>query len=113
MFFIKFNSSEPDAKSTTHVTVPQIFVGVLLSVEPTDHLRHIQVFLCFGPSPHLIKTKYSHTFVLKQRQIFNSAISAAMLQNVTTCKRGWSERGPWKLRGETLNYKIAQNGCYG
>ena len=28
-----------------------------LSAEPTDYLRHIQVFLCFGPFLQLIKTK--------------------------------------------------------
>ena len=61
MFFIKFNSSSREPDAQPHVTVPQTFVGVLLSVEPKDYLRHIQVFLCFGPFPHLIKTKiFSH-----------------------------------------------------
>ena len=47
--------------------VPQTFVGVLLSAEPTDYLHHIQVFLCFGPFFHSIKTKMNIPSLLTWR----------------------------------------------
>ena len=97
-------SQENEHVNITHV--PQTFVGVLFSAEPTDYFRHIQVFLCFGPFLHLMKTKVFPHFwpgvsrIATDLQLVHFSRHVGLVSNMLA-RHVWEDTGNWGEIGES------------